>query len=460
MRVAMLSPIVRPTPPTHHDLWERVVSILTEGLVARGVDVTVFATTDSEPPGTRYSPESKPCEEDLTMDPKVRECLHVSEVFERADDFDLIHNHFDVLPLSYSGLTQTPILTTIHEFSSQRRLPVYKKYDGKVYYVSVSDADRSPELTYIGTVYHGVDLESFTFNESGGDKLVFLGPIYPEKGTRQAVEIARLAGKDLVIAGAIQDEEYFHSRVEPHVDGKRVEYIGSIGPEKRNEVLGSSLALLHPISYDEPFGLSIVEANACGTPAIAFSRGSTREIIDHGVNGFLVPDVAAAVDAVHSVGGISRESCRKTVEQRFSRDRMVADYLDLYHRILEQRKREDRRPWGYYQVLSDLPDHKVKRIVVFPHKRLSLQRHEKREEHWIVVAGNPVVSVDSREIPLNAGDSVHIPRGAKHRMSNPGADPVVFIEVQIGDYFGEDDIERLADDYGRAGSSGLLPDVG
>lgn len=449
MRVAMLSPVAWRTPPRHYGPWERVVSLLTEGLVGRGIDVTLFATADSETCGTLHSVVPKPYEEDKTLNPKVWECLHISELFDMANDFDLIHNHFDFLPLTYSGLINTPVLNTIHRFWSQSILPLYKKYDGRVYYVSVSDADRSPELSYLATVPYGIDLESYSFNESGGDNLVSCGRIHPEEGTREAIEIAERAGKDLVIEGVIQDEQYFHSEIEPHLKGTRVNYIGTVGPEKRNELLGNALALLHPISFDEPFGLSIVEANACGTPVIAFSRGSVREIVQHRLNGFLVQDVAAAVAAVERIGEISRTDCRKVVQERFSRDRMVDDYLGLYRQVLEETKREDHRPWGYYEVLSHRPDHKVKRIFIFPGKRLSLQRHKRRAEHWTIVSGNPVAVLDKEAIPLKPGDSIYIPRQAEHRISNPDSNVVVFIEVQVGDYFGEDDIERSADDYGR-----------
>lgn len=449
MRIAMLSPIAWRTPPRHYGPWERVVSLLTEGLVTRGVDVTLFATADSETAGTLHAVVPRPYEEDKTLDPKVWECLHISELFERARDFDLIHNHFDFLPLSYAGLIETPVLTTIHGFSSEKILPVYRKYNGKVYYVSISNADRSPDLTYIATIYHGIDLESFTFNESGGDSLLFFGRIHPEKGTRDAIEIAQRAGKNLIIAGIIQDEPYFRTHVEPFLDGKRIQYIGSVGPTQRDKLLGGSLALLHPISFNEPFGLSVVEANACGTPVIAYPKGSMPEIIQHGMNGFLVQGVSEAVEAVERIAELSRADCRRLVERMFSRERMVEEYLQVYHRILQERKREDQRPWGCYEVLSDTPHHKVKRIVVRPGKRLSLQRHKKRSEHWIIVTGYPIVVRDGKEIPLKPGDSIDIPQGTVHRLANPGDTPVVFIEVQMGDYFGEDDIERFEDDYGR-----------
>lgn len=450
MRLAMLSPIAWRTPPRHYGPWERVVALLTEGLVNKGVDVTLFATADSQTSGKLHAIVPRPYEEDKDLDPKVWECLHISELFERADDFDLIHNHFDFLPLSYCSLVQTPVVTTIHGFSSRKILPVYKKYNDKVFYVSISDADRAPELSYIATIHHGIDIESFTFRESSEDYLLFFGRIHPDKGTKEAIEIAMKAAKKIILAGIIQDEEYFRKDIEPFIDGKKVAYVGSVGPEKRNELLGRSLALLHPIQFEEPFGLSIVEANACGTPVIAFPRGSLPEIITPGKNGFLVSDVAEAADAVNQINLISRFECRKVAQQRFSRERMVEDYISVYNKILSENKREDHRPWGYYQVLSDHPTHKVKRIVVFPGKRLSLQAHRKRSEHWMIVSGRGVVSKDHEEIPVKAGDTVDIPLGARHRMANVGEEDVVFIEVQTGDYFGEDDIERFEDDYGRA----------
>ncbi len=366
MRVAMLSPIAWRTPPRSYGPWERVVSLLTEGLVRKGINVTLFATADSETTGKLHAVVPRPYEEDKTLDPKVWECLHISELFERADDFDLIHNHFDFLPLSYTGLVETPVITTIHGFSSPKILPVYKKYNGKVFYVSISNADRSPELSYIATVYHGIDIENFTFQETPEDYLLFFGRIHPDKGTREAIEIAKKAQKKIVLAGIIQDQDYFRREVEPFIDGDRVEYIGAAGPEKRNELLGRCLALLHPIQFEEPFGLSIVEANACGAPVIAFPRGSLPEIVAHGVNGFLARDVGEAVDAVQRIRELSRRDCRKVVQERFSRDRMVDDYLNVYNQVLALKKREDHRPWGYYQVLSDAPTHKVKRIVVSP----------------------------------------------------------------------------------------------
>jgi glycosyltransferase involved in cell wall biosynthesis len=200
-------------------------------------------------------------------------------------------------------------------------------------YVSISDADRSPLLDYVATVRHGIDLAELPFQRAGGDDLVVFGRIHPDKGTADAIEIARRAGRRLVICGIVQDEEYFAEAVRPHIDGDRVQYRGSVGPLERAAVLGSAAALLHPIHFDEPFGLSVVEAMATGTPVIAFARGSMSEVIDEGVTGFLVEGVDAAVGAVDSAAALDRGAVRAVVERRFGVDRMVDEYLAVYERI-------------------------------------------------------------------------------------------------------------------------------
>ena len=334
MKLAMLSPIAWRTPPRHYGPWEAVVSLITEGLVDRGLDVTLFATADSITRAKLHAVCPRGYEEDPEIMPKVWECLHISECFEHGDEFDLIHNHFDFLPLTYTAMTRTPVVTTIHGFSSPRILPVYKKYNGRVHYVSISDADRSPELDYIATVHHGIDLSLFTFREKPEDYLLFFGRFHPEKGAREAIEAARRVGRRLIMAGIIQDREYFERDVAPHIDGERVVYVGSAGPEKRDKLLGGAYALLHLISFDEPFGLSVVEAQACGTPVVAINRGSMPEVIDHGRTGFLCRDLDEAVEALGRVGEIDRRACRRWVEERFSVDRMVDDYVRVYERIL------------------------------------------------------------------------------------------------------------------------------
>jgi len=450
MRVALLSPIAWRTPPRHYGPWESVVSLLAEGLVQRGVDVTLFATADSETSGKLVAVCPRGYEEDGNLLPKVWECLHISALFERGDEFDLIHNHFDYLPLTYTRMTATPVVTTIHGFSSPKILPVYRKYNGRAYYVAISEADKRPELDYIATVHHGVDLRRFTFRAEPEDYLLFFGRIHHDKGTRECIQVARRAGRRLIIAGIVQDQEYFKREVEPYLDGRQVAYVGSAGPEKRDRLLGGAYALLHPINFDEPFGLSVVEAMACGTPVIAVSRGSMPEIVRHGRTGFLVPSAEEMADLVPRVAELDRKECRRWVEERFTVDRMVDEYLRVYRRILSERAREDRRPWGSYRVLADLPDHRVKRVMIHPGRRQSRQRHARRSEHCYILRGRAVVELEGREIALRAGQSLDLPAGTWHRVHNPGPEELVFIEVQAGEYFGEDDVERSEDDYGRA----------
>jgi glycosyltransferase involved in cell wall biosynthesis len=337
MRVAILSPIAWRTPPRHYGPWERFVSLLTEGLVKEKIDVTLYATGDSVTSAKLRSICEAPYEEDRNIEPKVWECLHISEIMERANEFDIIHNSFDFLPLTYSGLIKTPMVTTIHGFSSPKILPVYKKYNKSTYYVSISNADRSEELDYIRTVYHGIDINNFTLNKSSGNYLLYFGRIHPDKGTREAIQVAKMAKKKLVIAGIIQDKEYFDNYVQPYLN-EDISYIGSVGPEERNKVLGNAYALLHPINFNEPFGLSIVEAMACGTPVIAFNRGSMPEIIQNGINGFIVSSVEEMADRIKDIMNISREGCRKTVESRFTQKRMVKEYIEVYKEILKNPK--------------------------------------------------------------------------------------------------------------------------
>ncbi|MEE4262377.1 MAG: glycosyltransferase family 4 protein [Desulfobacteraceae bacterium] len=335
MHIAMLSPIAWRTPPRHYGPWENVASLLTEGLVSHGHDVTLFATADSQTSGTLQAVCPRGYEEDRSLIPKVWECLHISELFEQANAYDMIHNHFDYLPLTYTGLTTTPVVTTIHGFSSPGILPVYRKYNGQAYYVSISAADRSPDLDYIKTIHHGIDTQQFDFQPDPDDYLLFFGRIHHDKGARQAVEIARACNKKLILAGIVQNQAYYDRYVAPHLDNNRVIYTGSVGPVERNRLLGKACALLHPIQFDEPFGLSVIESMACGTPVIAFDRGSMPELIENGKSGFLVNNVAEAIETVGRIKEIDRADCRRQVERHFTVDRMIKEYIKVYEMILE-----------------------------------------------------------------------------------------------------------------------------
>lgn len=333
MKIAVLSPIVWRTPPRQYGPWEQVTSVLTEGLVKKGIDVTLFATGDS----VTDAELSSVCDHPLGEKPadfKVWECLHISALMEKAGEFDLIHNHYDFLPLTYSRLIPTPMVTTIHGFSSQDIIPVYKKYNDTSHYVSISNSDRSPQLTYIDTVYNGIDESLFSFRETPEEYLLSFGRIHPEKGTHLAIEIAQKLNMPLIICGLIQDQHYFEEKVAPCINDSSVIYKGNVGPVDRNRLLGNARALLHPVMFDEPFGLSIAEAMMCGTPVIAFNRGAMKELILEGKTGFLVNTVEDAITAVRNIPHINRQDCHEHAMANFSQEKMVAHYIEVYKRIV------------------------------------------------------------------------------------------------------------------------------
>ena len=332
LRVGMLAPIAWRVPPRGYGPWEKVVSLLTEGLVAAGVDVTLFATADAQTSAQLDAVVPRPYEETPGMDVKVWEGLHLANAFGKAARFDLIHNHYDFLPLTYASLVATPTITTIHGLSGESILPVYRRFDDRCAYVSISDADRHPDLGYVATVHHGLDLAEFEFGAGAGGYFLFFGRIHPDKGAADAIRVARAAGVPLVLAGIVQDRGYFEREVEPLL-GSDARYIGPVAATERSALLGGAIGLLHLIRFDEPFGLSVVEAMACGTPVVAYRRGSMVEIIDAGAGGFLVEGEAEAVDAVSRLARLDRALVRRNAE-RFSLERMIRGYLAAYQQVL------------------------------------------------------------------------------------------------------------------------------
>lgn len=339
-RIAVLSPVAWRTPPRQYGAWETVASNVTEGLVARGWDVTLFATADSVTRAHLHAVVDRGYEEDSSVDPKVAEYLHISEVFEHAAEFDLIHSHYDFMALAYTRLVKTPVLTTIHGFSSPRIMAVYRKYhDG--YFAAISDSDRATGLNYVGTVYNGIDLSLYPFQESGGNDLVFLGRIHPDKGVHLAIAVARMSGLPLLIAGIIQDETYFREQVKPYLDDQ-IRFIGPLDVVGKNELFARARALLHLNTIPERFGLVLAEASAAGVPVIAMDLGSCREVIQDGKTGFLVHNVNQAVRAMERLSEINRNACRQRVKECFSIETMVRAYERVYSMIfeLEQKKRQ------------------------------------------------------------------------------------------------------------------------
>jgi glycosyltransferase involved in cell wall biosynthesis len=337
LRVAVLAPVSWRVPPRSYGPWEQFASLLTEGLVARGVDVTLFATGDSRTSARLASVVARGYSEDPDVEPKVSECLHIAHVFERAEEFDVIHNSFDFLPLTYSDLVETPVLTTIHGFSSARILPVYQRYNARGAYVAISDADRHPSLDYLATIHHGIDTDAFSLHPAPGSYLLFFGRIHPDKGTAAAIDVAERLGIPLIVAGIVQDQRYFDEQVAPRIDGDAVRFIGAVGSAERSEILGGALALLHLIGFDEPFGYSVIEAMACGTPVIAFRRGSMPELIEDGLTGFLVDDIDGAVAAVRQARVVERVEIRERAVARFGSARMVDAYIDAYATVIRDR---------------------------------------------------------------------------------------------------------------------------
>ena len=328
----MIAPIAWRTPPEHYGPWESIASLLTEGLVARGVDVTLFATLDSLTAAALDGVCAHGYAEDAQLDGRVWEALHVSHALARSGEFDLVHNHLDWLPLAFDEHVRAPMVTTIHGFSGAGILPAYRR--SRSAFVAISESDRDAGLDYVATIHHGIDLQELPFRARSGDQLVSFGRIHPDKGTADAIEIARRAGRRLVICGIVQDERYFADAVEPHVDGDQVIFLGSVGPQRRADILGDAAALLHPIHFDEPFGLSVVEAMACGTPVVAYQRGSMAELVDEGVTGYLAHDIQSSVDAVRAAVRLDRADVHARAVARFGADRMVEDYLRTYSELL------------------------------------------------------------------------------------------------------------------------------
>ena len=301
--------------------------------------MTLFATGDSITTARLHAVVDRGYEEDSSVDPKVAEYLHISEAFERANEFDLIHSHYDFMALTCSRLVKTPVLTTIHGFSSPQIMPVYRKYrDGN--FVSISESDRAPGLNYLGTVYNGIDLSLYPLQESPGEDLIFLGRIHPDKGVHLAIQVAQQSGLPLMIAGIIQDQTYFREQVEPHLDDTHIRYVGPVDVPGKNELFARAKALLHLNTIPERFGLVLAEANAAGVPVVAMDLGSCREVIDDGRTGFLVNSVDEAVQSLHLLSKIDRRACRRNVEQRFSISTMVESYERIYEEIFEQELRK------------------------------------------------------------------------------------------------------------------------
>jgi glycosyltransferase involved in cell wall biosynthesis len=345
VRIAQVAPLYESVPPKYYGGTERVASYLTEELVRQGHEVTLFASGDSVTKA-RLVPG---CPKSLRLD---RDCLDqiahhfvmLEQLFREASRFDIIHFHIDYFHFPWTRREGVPAVTTLHgRLDLPDLIPLYKEY-GPMPVISISDSQREPLpwLNWRATVYHGLPKDLYSFQPEDGKYLAFLGRISPEKRVDHAIEIAKRLGMPLKIAAKVDrvDQQYFEESIKPLLNNSFVEYIGEIGEKEKDEFLGNAYALLFPIDWMEPFGLVMIEAMACGTPVIAFRRGSVPEIMKDGTTGFIVEDVDTAVKAVERLSGLSRKGCRQYFEEHFTASRMALDYLALYRQAIETRTKE------------------------------------------------------------------------------------------------------------------------
>ena len=346
MKIAQVAPLYEAVPPKLYGGTERIVYYLTEELVRLGHDVSLFASGDSKTKArlVAHVPEAlrlnRSCED--TLAPHI---VQLQEVIEQADEFDIIHFHTDYIHFPFTRKLSAPHLTTLHGKLTIPELQlVYNKFPHQPV-VSISNKQREPlpQANWIGTVYHGLPADLHKAGDGKGGYLAFLGRVSPEKGLDVAISTAKAAGIKLKIAAKIDkaDEEYFKERIKPLLDHPLIEFKGEINEKEKTAFLGNALAMLFLINWDEPFGLVMIEAMACGTPIIAFGRGSVPEIIEHGKNGFIVENENQAIEAVKLAGRLSRKKVRESFEQRFTARRMALDYVAIYQRLQKQRKRRE-----------------------------------------------------------------------------------------------------------------------
>lgn len=339
MRIAQVPPLIESVPPKGYGGTERVVHFLTEELVRLGHEVTLFASGDS-----RTSATLEPCaptalREAGIIDYVPHHYVQLERVFDQIDDFDIVHFHVDYLHYPWSSRYGQPHVTTLHGRLDLPELPpLYQRYPDMPV-VSISDAQRAPLpwLNWQATILHGMPPELYQSTETDAGYLAFLGRVSPEKGLVQAIAIAEAAQMELRIAAKVDrpDQAYFEEVIQPLLSRPGIEFIGEIEEEQKNAFLGGARALLFPIDWDEPFGMVMMEAMACGTPVIAYPRGSVPEVLNQGVTGYIVTDVPSAVQAVEAAAGFNRRRCRQVFEERFSARRMAQEYLACYERILE-----------------------------------------------------------------------------------------------------------------------------
>ncbi|MEN2994071.1 MAG: glycosyltransferase family 4 protein [Thermodesulfovibrio sp.] len=343
MRIGIISPLWKPVPPEKYGGTEAVVSSITEELVRRGHDVTLFASGDSKTSAKLISITEKNLYDIFgyfKWDCLEYDILQIEAVARLSANFDIIHNHNGFVPLVLTPLIKAPIITTIHSSLPPQPYSLAKAFKDRPF-ISISNAQRTlaPYLNYIKTVYHGIDVSKYHFSEKAGHYLLFMGTFSPHKGADFAIDIAKKAGIPIVLAGELRKEfeDFYKEKILSQHDGKNIIVKGELYFEEKIEIFKNALALLMPVRWTEAFGLVMIEAMACGTPVIGFNKGSIPEVIENGKTGFIVESVEEAVEAIKKISLIDRHQCRKTVIERFSIKRMVDEYETLYKELLNER---------------------------------------------------------------------------------------------------------------------------
>lgn len=340
MRIAQIAPLWFAIPPHTYGGSELVISMLTEELIRRGHKVTLFSTGDSKTEADLIPIWPKGLEKAKLANPFSVFALMYKELLERQNEFDIIHDHCEHYTAPFSSFLKPPIVSTLHNPITEEKNILFKKYPN-INYVSISKNQKKsgPGINIVKTIYHGLPIEKYEFNPKPENYLLWLSSLIPEKGPATAIEIAKMAGEKLILSGPIfsQNADYFEYRIKPLIDGKQIQFVGESDFEKKVELFKNAKALLFPIRRQEPFGLVVIEAMACGTPVIAFKEGSMPELIEQGKTGFLVDSIEEAVKALKRVKRISRSYCREYAKKNFPLNRMVNRYERLYKKLLKKK---------------------------------------------------------------------------------------------------------------------------
>jgi len=349
MRIAQVAPLFESIPPKLYGGIERIVYWLTEEMIARGHEVTLFATADSQTTAqlVPICPRGLRLEQELGVDKAGFHYVMLEQVLKRADEFDIAHFHCDYWHLPYLRSINISAITTMHSRLDYKPLSNIYESHPDFNAISISNAQRKPIpwLNWQANIYHGLPERQFALDDGSGKYLLFLGRICPEKRPDRAIEIAKQAKIPLKIAAKVDpaDTQYYAQEIKPLLNNEYIEYIGEINDAEKQEVIGKALALIHPVEFPEPFGIAMIEAMACGTPVVGFRTGSIPEVVDEGITGFVVDNIPEAVKAIDKVASLSRKQVREVFEKRFTASRMAEDYLNVYERLMAREKNSNMR---------------------------------------------------------------------------------------------------------------------